>query len=180
MPIVDGDFIARYTSEQLADGSFVHVPIIDGTNTDEGVAFGPQGVNSTAVFVADVTRNTTQAYIGPQFAQGVLDAYPKVCGEYYVPGPEEVPCDFVYPASYGDSAEYRRSAAYFGDVVMSANRRAVVTGWAAHGVPAYSYRFNTLPAGLPYYVGVVHFQEVAWVFDNVNGLGYDALHGTIK
>jgi hypothetical protein len=29
-PTVDGDFIARYTSLQLADGDFVKVPIISG------------------------------------------------------------------------------------------------------------------------------------------------------
>lgn len=32
-PIVDGDFIARWASIQLAEGDFVKVPIIDGANT---------------------------------------------------------------------------------------------------------------------------------------------------
>ena len=40
-PIVDGDFIARWASIQLAEGDFVKVPVIDGANTDEGTAFGP-------------------------------------------------------------------------------------------------------------------------------------------
>ena len=35
-PIVDGDFIARWASIQLAEGDFVKVPILDGANTDEG------------------------------------------------------------------------------------------------------------------------------------------------
>ncbi len=42
-PIVDGDFVARWGSLQLAEGAFVKVPIIDGANTDEGTAFGPTG-----------------------------------------------------------------------------------------------------------------------------------------
>lgn len=46
-PTIDGDFIARRTSLQLADGDFVHVPIIDGTNSDEGTAFSPVGINTT-------------------------------------------------------------------------------------------------------------------------------------
>lgn len=50
-PAPDGDFIARLGSEQLADGSFVHVPVIEGANTDEGTAFSPQGINTTADFV---------------------------------------------------------------------------------------------------------------------------------
>jgi len=45
-PTVDGDFIARYGSEQLRDGAFVHVPIIDGANADEGTAFSPVGIES--------------------------------------------------------------------------------------------------------------------------------------
>jgi acetylcholinesterase len=33
-PTVDGDIVARYGSEHLADGSFVHVPILSGANSD--------------------------------------------------------------------------------------------------------------------------------------------------
>lgn len=51
-PTIDGDFIARYTSLQLAEGDFVHVPIISGANSDEGASFGPMGINSTADFEA--------------------------------------------------------------------------------------------------------------------------------
>lgn len=50
-PIVDGDFIRGYTSEQLAKGQFVHVPIISGANSDEGVGFSPQNINSTEDFL---------------------------------------------------------------------------------------------------------------------------------
>ena len=47
-PIVDGDFIQKYPSIQLAAGDFVHVPVISGANTDEGTAFTPQvGYNTT-------------------------------------------------------------------------------------------------------------------------------------
>jgi acetylcholinesterase len=53
-PALDGDFIARLGSEQLADGSFVHVPIISGANSDEGTAFGPVGVNTVDDFIAAI------------------------------------------------------------------------------------------------------------------------------
>lgn len=62
---------------------------------------------------------------------------------------------------------------------MIANRRATCETWSANGINAYCYRFNTRPAGIPFYLGVPHFQEVAFVFDNVNGYGYNAEHGTI-
>lgn len=48
---IDGDFIEKYTSIQLASGNFVHVPIISGFNTDEGTLFAPQGINDDADFL---------------------------------------------------------------------------------------------------------------------------------
>lgn len=176
-PIVDGDFIQRFGSIQLAEGAFVKVPIIDGANTDEGTAFGPKGINTTQDLINDATSNQTGAYLGVQYAPELLAAYPDVCSDL-IPPPEEVPCNVTWPAGYG--AEYRRSAAYFGDVVMIANRRGACQTWAANGVDAYCYRFNTIPNGVPWTTGVTHFQEVAFVFDNVNGLGYNAAHGTMN
>lgn len=46
-PVVDGDFIKNWGSIQLDKHEFVKVPIIAGTNTDEGTAFGPTGINTT-------------------------------------------------------------------------------------------------------------------------------------
>ena len=138
-PIVDGDFIARWASIQLEEGDFVKVPILDGANTDEGTAFGPQGVNNTKDFIGFVTSSDSGAYIGKQFVPGLLDAYPNV-PSYWIPPVAEVG-KVTYSAPYGK--EYRRSAAYFGDVVMIANRRGACETWAANGLPAYCYRFNS-------------------------------------
>lgn len=51
-PVIDGDFIQRYGSAQLAAGDFVKVPVISGANTDEGSAFGPRGINDTQQFLS--------------------------------------------------------------------------------------------------------------------------------
>jgi len=59
-----------------------------------------------------------------------------------------------------------------GDSVFIANRRLTCQTWAAAGVPAYCYRFNARAAGSSWQGGVGHFQEVAFVFDNTNGVGY--------
>lgn len=53
-----------------------------------------------------------------------------------------------------------------------APRRLTCETWARAGVPAYSYRFNAIPAGIPYYLGVTHVQEIEFVFYNLNGVGY--------
>jgi len=59
-----------------------------------------------------------------------------------------------------------------GDEVFIASRRATVQTWAACNLSAYSYRFNAIPAGTAWPIEVTHFQEVSFVFNNVNGLGY--------
>lgn len=46
-PVVDGDFMRNYGSVQLNNHEFVKVPIISGTNMDEGTTFGPTGINTT-------------------------------------------------------------------------------------------------------------------------------------
>jgi acetylcholinesterase len=53
-PTIDGDFIARLGSEQLADGAFVHVPVISGANSDEGTAFSPGGVDTVDEFILNL------------------------------------------------------------------------------------------------------------------------------
>jgi len=68
--------------------------------------------------------------------------------------------------------DYRYAAAYAGDAVFIANRRLQCQTWAAAGVPAYCFRFAAQPNGLNIYSGVPHFQEVAFVFDNIMGVGY--------
>jgi carboxylesterase type B len=177
-PIVDGDFIARWGSIQLEEGAFVHVPILDGANTDEGTSFGPQGVNSTQDFIDFASSSDSGAYLPKYFAKMLPDVYPNEPA-YWIP-PVETVGDIKYPEPFGKGTQFRRSAAYFGDAVMIANRRGACQTWAANGLAAYCYRFNTRPNGVPWMFGVPHFQEVAFVFDNTQGLGYNEEHGTVN
>jgi carboxylesterase type B len=161
---IDGDIVAGKTSEQVKDGRFVHVPVIAGTTADEGTAFGPVGVTNTSVFYQDVAATTNS-----EFARKILKAYPDVPA-LGIPSVDELPPDFRPGLPFG--AQYRRSCAYFGDAYMLAGRRLTCESWAAEGVPAYCFRFNAKAAGVPQEIGVTHFTEVAFVFNNLNGVGY--------
>jgi len=171
-PIVDGDFIQRWGSIQLAEGDFVKVPIIDGANTDEGTAFSPLPVRSEQDLVRYMTDTATRGNVPQHFADQVIQIY-SGHGEYEIPESSTTD-NFNYTLLAG--AQFQRSAAYYGDVVMIANRRGTCQTWAANNLPAYCYRFNTRPAGVPAFVGVTHFTEVPFVFDNTRGLGYNAAH----
>lgn len=79
-----------------------------------------------------------------------------------------MPVNEVHPLG----ANYRRSAAYYGDSCMVSQKRLTCQTWAGFGLPAYCYRFNTIPNGLTIEFGATHFQEVAFVFNNKDGIGY--------
>lgn len=69
-------------------------------------------------------------------------------------------------------SQYKRVVSYYSDYDMHNNRRAANQAWSKFNVTNYSYRFNIIPAGTPSFYGIGHFQEVAWVFGNINGIGY--------
>lgn len=52
-------------------------------------------------------------------------------------------------------------------------RRRANIAWYNAGLPSYSYVFDVVVNGVPDYVGATHFQEVAFVFDNTLGVGYE-------
>ncbi|KAK0650346.1 Cholinesterase [Lasiodiplodia hormozganensis] len=165
-PAIDYDFIAGKTSEQLVKGDFVQVPIIIGANSDEGQSFGPQGINTTEDFV----KTLQSSGIPSNFTSTILAAYPDIPAEG-IPGSPPLgflPPDFRYGAPQG--AQYRRSAAYYGDHYFVGNRRLTCERWAEHGLPAYCFRFNAIPNGA---TAAAHFQEVAFVFNNILGTGYN-------
>ena len=56
---------------------------------------------------------------------------------------------------------------------MQAPRRTTSQAWATHNISSWSYHFNVAPNGVAAEFGVPHFQEVAFVFRNLEGMGYN-------
>lgn len=59
-----------------------------------------------------------------------------------------------------------------GDAIVIGPRRASNHAWANFNVTSFSYVFNVVVNGVTNFTGATHFQEVAFVFDNIDGLGY--------
>ncbi|KAG3152134.1 hypothetical protein PI126_g10652 [Phytophthora idaei] len=163
-PAVDGDYIQDTGPALLSAGKFVHVPILLRTNNDEGTAFGKTGIDTNEEFFQYLV---TMGYSQNE-ANMLLDLYPDIPA-IGIPGTlHGRPGN---DTSYGYM--YKRVSAYAGDSTMHAPRRFVSEIWAKNNVTSYSYLFNVLTAGISQYIGVTHFTEVAFVFYNLLGDGYN-------
>ncbi|ETN23908.1 hypothetical protein PPTG_00398 [Phytophthora nicotianae INRA-310] len=163
-PVIDGDYLQDTGANLLRDGKFVHVPILHGANHDEGSAFGTWGINSTDEFLDYLVAMGNTA----EEAEILAAVYPDI-PELGIPGTlhGRPPVDSLA------GSQFKRVCAYAGDAYMHAPRRYTAEAWAAYNVTSYSYVFNVLVNGLSQYVGATHFQEIAFVFYNLDGNGYD-------
>ncbi|KAJ4029722.1 hypothetical protein NW758_013281 [Fusarium oxysporum] len=180
-PVLDGDFFADYTTNQLASGRFLKIPILIGANTDEGTSFGFRRVDDDddlragiKVMMIPYGVEKTTGKIRDGLVDELLERYPNN-QSIGIPSLETWPHVIQPGDGYSEEfgLQYRRDNAIFGDYVMQYQRRRANKAWAKHGVPSYVYRFNIRPNGQPPEAGVGHFQEVAFVFHNTNGDGYE-------
>ncbi|TXB99939.1 hypothetical protein FocTR4_00013983 [Fusarium oxysporum f. sp. cubense] len=180
-PVLDGDFFADYTTNQLASGRFLKIPILIGANTDEGTSFGFRRVDDDddlragiKVMMIPYGVEKTTGKIRDGLVDELLERYPNN-QSIGIPSLETWPHVIQPGDGYAEEfgLQYRRDNAIFGDYVMQYQRRRANKAWAKHGVPSYVYRFNIRPNGQPPEAGVGHFQEVAFVFHNTNGDGYE-------
>ncbi|KEY73928.1 hypothetical protein S7711_07770 [Stachybotrys chartarum IBT 7711] len=163
--VVDGDFFPHPNHDQLYEGNFVPVPIIIGMNFDEGASFGPRGIDTDEQFLAVVSRTGVNA----SAAHELTRLYPDD-PDVGIPATLEGRPTGELAARLG--SQYKRAAAFQGDVSMHAPKKLMVEAWVAQGATAYSYHWNVLVNGFAAENGAGHFQEVAFVFNNVNGEGY--------
>jgi carboxylesterase type B len=167
--VIDHDFIIGTGTNLTLNGQFVKVPYLLGTNHDEGTAFAPSGINTTEEFLAVVTSNPlTHTVVDNATAAIVAVVYPDI--------PEiGIPDTLVGrpPESREFGRQSKRAAAYFGDMLMQGPRRISAQSWAKYNGTAYTYIFDIIPNGLNNYIGATHFQEVAFVFHNIAGDGYN-------
>ncbi|KAK0717450.1 Alpha/Beta hydrolase protein [Lasiosphaeria miniovina] len=179
VPAMDGDFIADFPSRQVREGKFPRVPILAGQNTDEGATFGQNRSASRGGINTDdeLKESITRVILGPNpdlpaLLRDLLYLYPDIQAvgipsleKFPVLTPEVREVTFL-------GLQYRRTAALYGDWMQAYQRRRGLIEWSNHGVPAYSYRFDVTTAGVPGYISAAHFQELTFVFYNLDGVGY--------
>jgi len=155
--VIDGSFIPRHGQQSLVQGKFAKIPIILGTNTDEG--FGVNGVNTDAQAIEQMVTSK-RWNVNEEEARRLLDLYPDdpSVGEPYGWGNRTWP-------QYG--LQYKRYQSIATDLTMYAPRRLLAQSMSKYVENVYSYRwdapkFNNTPST----IGVNHFSEIPFVFGN--------------
>ncbi|KAH7148264.1 Alpha/Beta hydrolase protein [Dactylonectria macrodidyma] len=162
--VVDNDFFVAPGDALLKQGKFVKVPLLLGTNFDEGTAYATTGINTDDQFLALVKANGVNASL----AEDVAELYPD---DPAVGIPATL--DGRPGGSFGQ--QWKRVAAYRGDTVQHGARRLTAQSWAEEKVPVWSYHWNVLVNGISAVYGATHFQEVVFVFNNLNANGYSTV-----
>lgn len=158
--VIDGDFIQESATLQLEQGKFVKVPYLIGANTDEGTSFAIRGIDSDEQF-REVVSNWGLDNATVEILAALYPDIPQIGIPAIMPGRP--------PAGYGK--QYKRVAAFQGDVNVHAPRRLAAQAWARHEVPVYSYLFNVVNNLNGPYAGADHGAELPYVFRIPQSLG---------
>lgn len=149
---LDGSFITQYGQQSLTSGQFAKIPIILGTNTDEG--FGVNGVNTDEQAINQLIHSK-RWNINEEQAETLLQLYPNdpTLGEPYGWGNRTWP---------ENGLQWKRYQSIATDLTMYAPRRLLAESMSKHVQGVYSYRwdapkFNTTPST----IGINHFSEVS-------------------
>ncbi|OGM48732.1 neuroligin [Aspergillus bombycis] len=172
-PVVDGKLITDFPSNALKQGRFVKVPLLIGSNLNEGTGYIASGmfgsVNTGAELRAVITGFGAGKYLANDTIDRIVDGYLQL-------PIREVRADLgtvlISPSSkYGSLYGY--STFYIGDYLINAPKRYCAQMWAESGTPVYSYLFAVIPNGVsPQVLGAAHFQDIAFVFSNSEGVGF--------
>ncbi|KAI1636243.1 Alpha/Beta hydrolase protein [Biscogniauxia mediterranea] len=160
--VIDDDFMTAQGYNLLREGNFAQVSLLVGNNFDEGTAYAKQGINTTAEFLNYVV------------SQGLDASSAATVGLLYPDDPSVgIPASYPgRPPAYPYGSQFKRVAAFAGDVQQHCGRRHTANSYVGSSLPVYSYMWNVHVNGVAEIYGATHFQEVAFVFNNVQGLGY--------
>ncbi|KAH7091971.1 Alpha/Beta hydrolase protein [Paraphoma chrysanthemicola] len=155
--VIDGSLIPRYGQESLTQGKFAKIPLITGTNTDEG--FGVNGVNTDEQAIEQL-QTSKRWNIDKDEAKELLHLYPNVpsLGEPYGWGNRTWP---------ENGLQWKRYQSIATDLTMFAPRRLLAEKMSAYVDNVYSYRWDAPKFNnTPNTIGVNHFSEIPFVFGN--------------
>ncbi|RAH71997.1 putative triacylglycerol lipase (LipA) [Aspergillus aculeatinus CBS 121060] len=157
---IDGTFIKEKPQISITEGRFAKVPILHGTNTDEGTSFGTTGTNTDEECIEQLVASKRWVLDRDQ-ATHLLGLYPNISA---------LGCPYGWGNVTWPSRgyEYKRYESMAGDLCMVAPRRLLGTQMARYETEVYAYRWDVAALNETSVIGVQHFAEIPFVFANPN------------
>ncbi|KAH6868970.1 lipase [Thelonectria olida] len=170
-PLIDGEFLTGYPSQLLPQGKFIKVPLLTGANTDEGISFNPSYPPKADSPLLETDKDLFDNFLAwrsydlsPSTIKALLQLYPlDSCDQ----PPHSISNCSIFPDM---GRQWRRAASIGGDMVMIAGRRKMCEVFSSANQPVFSYRFDTRLWNRTELEGVMHFDNVAFSFQNISGL----------
>ncbi|KAJ5580014.1 Triacylglycerol lipase (LipA) [Penicillium hispanicum] len=166
---IDGAFITQYPQISYREGKIAKVPLLLGTNTDEGTSFGTTGTNTSEDCIEQLITSKRWVLTRDE-ATKIVSYYPDIpaLGCPYGWG------NVTWPAL---GLQYKRYESMAGDVAMVAPRRMLAHTMSAFEENIFSYRWDVAALNDTTRIGVQHFAEIPFVFanpvQNITALGSD-------
>ncbi|WWC86721.1 uncharacterized protein L201_001599 [Kwoniella dendrophila CBS 6074] len=155
-PTVDGDLIPDSPHTLLSQGKFAKIPFISGNNKDEGTAFIPSFVNSTAIALQLVD------ILEP------VDPSNSTLAELFTVYPSDPSLGSPFDTgnqTFGFAPAHKQVAAIVGDGQFQAPRRYFLQQAESNGLDqVWTYQFEQLTPGANPALGVYHGSEVPYVY----------------
>ncbi|KAF5860819.1 hypothetical protein ETB97_001039 [Aspergillus alliaceus] len=155
---IDGVFIKEYPQISVTEGRMAKVPILLGTNTDEGTSFGTTGTDTDEECIEQLI-SSKRWVLNREQATKLLTLYPN---------DPAVGC----PYGWGNTTwpklglMYKRYESMAGDLNMVGPRRLLAQTMAKYEKQVYSYRWDVPALNTSSTIGVGHFAEIPFVFAN--------------
>ncbi|RDW67168.1 putative triacylglycerol lipase (LipA) [Aspergillus mulundensis] len=154
---VDGTFIKEYPQISTVKGRIANVPILLGSNTDEGVSFGTTGVDTDEECVAQLISSKRWVLTTEQASELIT---------YYPDDPIGSPYGWGNVTWPEKGLMYKRYSSMAGDITMAAPRRLLAETMSKYEKSVYSYRWDVAALNQSSNIGVNHFAEIPFVFAN--------------
>ncbi|KAE8322615.1 Alpha/Beta hydrolase protein [Aspergillus sergii] len=166
---IDGTYIKEYPQISITQGNMAKVPILLGTNTDEGTSFGTTGTDTDEECIEQLI-SSKRWVLNREQATKLLTFYSN---------DPTLGC----PYGWGNTTwpdlglMYKRYESMAGDLTMVGPRRLLAQNMVKYRNEVYSYRWDVPALNSSNTIGVGHFAEIPFVFanpvQNITALGDD-------
>ncbi|PNS18187.1 Secreted lipase [Sphaceloma murrayae] len=169
---VDNDLIPALPSQLLRENSFIKVPLLIGSNRNEGTVFIVNSINNASDLSALITARVSPSSIPPAALSLLLETYqdPAIltASDAGVGTVNPSPPGLQFGALWGSATLFAS------DYIIAAGRRLAARTWARNNVSCYSYFFDTPTFNVDRTTrGATHAQELPFTFGNQNAIGWE-------